>query len=251
MAVAKQLLRLEANLATKLEELEYDDSVFVYNPLDYALEVHSNFVNRFANVSPKTVLFLGMNPGPWGMAQTGVPFGEVSFVKEWLKVSGPVDQPPRQHPKKPVKGLNSTRREISGQRFYTFFQQLCGSPERFFQNCLVYNHCPLMFVSESGKNLTPPDLKIETRNTLLKLCDETLVSVLDLFAVKHIIALGRYAESRAKKVIFHSGKRNIEVHFMVHPSPASAIANRGWSQLAQSALEKAELLNVIKGESGL
>ena len=179
----------------------------------------------------------------------GVPFGEVSFVKEWLKVSGSVEQPARQHPKKPVKGLDSTRREISGQRFYTFFQQLCGGPEDFFKNCLVYNHCPLMFVSESGKNLTPPDLKIETRNTLLKLCDETLVSVLDLFAVKHIIALGRYAEARAKKVVFRSGKRNIKVHFMVHPSPASAIANRGWSQLAQSALEKADLLDIIKGES--
>ena len=183
------------------------------------------------------------------MAQTGVPFGEVSFVKEWLQVSGHVKQPRSQHPKKLVKGLECTRREVSGQRFWTFFREQCGCPSRFFQNCLVYNHCPLMFVSESGKNLTPPDLKLDTRTTLLKLCDEALVSVLNLFAVKHIIALGRYAESRAKKVVFDSGKRDTIVHFMVHPSPASAVANRGWNALARKALEDAQLLSVIRGNN--
>ena len=34
----------------------------------------------------KRVVFLGMNPGPFGMAQVGVPFGEVAAVRDWLRI---------------------------------------------------------------------------------------------------------------------------------------------------------------------
>ena len=176
----------------------------------------------------------------------GVPFGEVSFVRDWMKIEGQVGKPEKEHPKKQIKGLQCTRQEISGKRFWAFMKNLCGDPEKFFLNSLVYNHCPLMFIGQTGKNLTPPDIKIETRNNLLKLCDEALVAVLEMFGVEHIMALGRFAESRAKKVVFNSGKRDIKVHFMVHPSPASAMANRGWDKLAQTALENAHLLDVLK-----
>jgi len=42
-----------------------------------------------------------MNPGPWGMAQTGVPFGEINAVKDWLGINAEVDKPQKQHPKRP------------------------------------------------------------------------------------------------------------------------------------------------------
>ena len=34
----------------------------------------------------KEAVFLGMNPGLWGMAQTGVPFGTVSLVRDWMGI---------------------------------------------------------------------------------------------------------------------------------------------------------------------
>ena len=44
----------------------------VYNPLDYAWAAHEAYLRRYA-ASPKRVLFMGMNPGPVGMVQPGVP----------------------------------------------------------------------------------------------------------------------------------------------------------------------------------
>lgn len=43
----------------------------VYNPVEYAAELHCAYLEKYLT-GPKTVLFIGMNPGPWGMVQTGV-----------------------------------------------------------------------------------------------------------------------------------------------------------------------------------
>src|SRR5689334_22585808 len=75
----------------------------VYNPLEYAWPAHELYLEKYA-AAPKQVLFLGMNPGPFGMAQTGIPFGEVAAVRDWLKIQTPVKKPAREHPKRPVEG---------------------------------------------------------------------------------------------------------------------------------------------------
>ena len=58
-----------------------------------------------------------MNPGPWGMVQTGVPFGEVSLVREWLGIDATIRRPKVLHPDRPVEGFLCQRREVSGSRF--------------------------------------------------------------------------------------------------------------------------------------
>lgn len=71
--VGKTLLNIEVQLAHRLMSIDFPEKVkYVYNPLEYAINPHSKFVEQYANTGPKSVLFLGMNPGPWGMAQTGV-----------------------------------------------------------------------------------------------------------------------------------------------------------------------------------
>src|SRR5204862_4949791 len=69
----------------------------VYNPLRYAWRAHELYLRRYGN-TPKRVLFLGMNPGPFGMAQTGVPFGQVAAVRDWLGIETKIDHPPNEHP---------------------------------------------------------------------------------------------------------------------------------------------------------
>ena len=64
----------------------------VYNPLTYARAPHDLYLSRYGQ-GPKDVVLLGMNPGPWGMAQTGVPFGEVTAVRDWLGIEAPVNRP--------------------------------------------------------------------------------------------------------------------------------------------------------------
>ena len=56
-------------------------TAFVYNPLEYAWSAHEQYL-RLAAGDKKKVVFLGMNPGPFGMVQTSVPFGEVTAAGE-------------------------------------------------------------------------------------------------------------------------------------------------------------------------
>lgn len=75
-SLAESFLEEELRLSAELSQLQFSESVgVIYNPLEYAWEPHRNYVTRYCQ-GPKEVLFLGMNPGPFGMAQTGVPFGE-------------------------------------------------------------------------------------------------------------------------------------------------------------------------------
>src|SRR5262245_50837480 len=111
-------LQIATDLARKTGRLRFGPPVaFVYNPLIYARKNYSQYVTRFGR-PPREILLVGMNPGPFGMAQTGVPFGEVSMVRDWLGICEKVGRPPREHPKRPVRGFDCHRREVSGQRLW-------------------------------------------------------------------------------------------------------------------------------------
>ena len=180
------------------------------------------------------------------ISTSGVPFGEVSVVNNWLKINGVVGKPKVEHPKRQIEGLNCKRREVSGERFWNFIKSVSGTPDNFFKNCLVYNHCPLIFMGKSGKNVTPPDMKIDVRNKLLQLCDETLKDVIELYSVKHIVGLGRFAETRAKKVVNDNLIKDAEVSFLIHPSPASPAANKGWNDLAYKSLTDSKVIELMR-----
>uniref|UniRef100_A0A8B9S3E5 Single-strand-selective monofunctional uracil-DNA glycosylase 1 n=1 Tax=Apteryx owenii TaxID=8824 RepID=A0A8B9S3E5_APTOW len=165
--LASRFLALELELSAVLEALPFGEPVsHVYAPLRYAWQPHEDFVRRYCGAA-KRVLFLGMNPGPFGMAQTGVPFGDAWHVREWLQVTGRVEKPPSEHPKRPVLGLECRQAEVSGTRFWGLVRALCPDPRRFFRHCFVHNHCPLLFVARSGRNVTPAELPASQRARLL------------------------------------------------------------------------------------
>lgn len=159
-SVAERILTKEREVSTLLDDINYEDRIkYVYNPLKYAYELHANYVRKYCD-GPKRILFLGINPGSYGMVQTGVPFGEVKIVTEWFKLDGKVDKPSVECPKRPVKGLEITVSEVSGKRFWGYFKTLCGEPEIFFKNSYVHNYCPLTFLTENGCNVTPDELQV-------------------------------------------------------------------------------------------
>ncbi|XP_049982686.1 single-strand selective monofunctional uracil DNA glycosylase isoform X2 [Alexandromys fortis] len=175
-SLTEGFLEEELQLNAELHQLQFPEPVgVIYNPVDYAWEPHRNYVTRYCQ-GPKEVLFLGMNPGPFGMAQTGVPFGEVNVVRDWLGIGGSVLTPPQEHPKRPVLGLECTQSEVSGARFWGLFRALCGQPQVFFRHCFVHNLCPLLFLAPSGRNLTPADLPAKQREQLLAICEAALCS---------------------------------------------------------------------------
>jgi single-strand selective monofunctional uracil DNA glycosylase len=178
-------------------------------------------------------LFLGMNPGPFGMAQTGVPFGDVAMVRDFLGIDAPTKRPSSEHPKRPVEGFACARSEVSGTRLWGFVRDRWGTPERFFERFFVWNYCPLLFLEESGKNRTPDKLPASERDPLLARCDEALVRVVSTLRPRIVIGVGAWARERAAAAL-HG--RDVAIGTVLHPSPASPRANRGWAEIAAKEL---------------
>jgi single-strand selective monofunctional uracil DNA glycosylase len=216
----------------------------VYNPLDYAWKPHRAYLERFG-AAPREVLLVGMNPGPWGMAQTGVPFGEVSLVREWMGIEGVVGHPSQEHPKRPIQGFACRRSEVSGRRVWSWARDVFGTPERFFARFFVYNYCPLLFLEESGRNRTPDRLGAGDRAPLLEACDRALRLTVEHLQPKWVVGVGGFAAARAKELLDGTGPR---VGRVLHPSPASPAANRGWAERATRELR--ELGIEVPGQRG-
>ncbi len=207
---------------------------YVYNPLDYAWSPHELYLRKFGG-APKRVIFLGMNPGPFGMAQTGVPFGEIAAVRDWLGIQGPVGKPQREHPRRPVTGFACNRSEVSGRRLWSLFAAQFRTPELFLLDHLVVNYCPLAFVEDTGRNRTPDKLPKLEKDALFAACDRHLRAVVSVVQPEWLIAVGDFAFKRAEQV-FPGGAPKLGR--ILHPSPASPAANRGWAGVATQQLQQ-------------
>lgn len=227
---------IQARLSDRLDGLRFGAPVTnVYNPLRYAATLVSDYLRRWADGKGR-VVFVGMNPGPWGMAQTGIPFGEVDAVRDWMGLRGDVYRPVPEHPKRPVEGLHCTRHEVSGQRLWGFFRDVFGTADAFFAEAFVANWCPLSFMEASGANRTPDKLPPEEREPLFEACDEALAAMLAVLEPRLVIGVGGFAEKRAR-VAVSLQKHTIPVGTVLHPSPASPKANRDWAGSAAAELK--------------
>ncbi len=230
MSIADQLIKAGKELSQKVDALKFaEPTTHIYNPLSYAWNAHEAYIRKWGN-SPKKILFMGMNPGPFGMAQTGIPFGEIEHVRDWVGVSSPVNKPKKEHPKRLIEGFDCLRSEVSGRRLWGFFKEQFSSPEIFFKSHYVLNYCPLVFIEASGKNRTPDKLPIKESNALYDLCDEHLLSVVNILQIEWVIGVGVFAEDRAKFAL--KELPSLKFGRILHPSPASPAANKGWGEKA-------------------
>ncbi len=229
------LLALADSLSRKLGRLSFGPPVsHVYNPLVYARAPYSKYLERYGQ-PPKEVVLLGMNPGPFGMAQTGIPFGEVVAARDWLGLEAPVGKPGAEHPKRPVLGFQCPKSEVSGTRLWGWARQRFGTPERFFARFFVLNYCPLLFLDAGGANLTPDKLPARERLPLEKACDEALRRSIEILAPRLVVGVGKFAETRARVAL---AGLPVEIGQILHPSPASPAANFGWVEKAERQLEE-------------
>jgi single-strand selective monofunctional uracil DNA glycosylase len=235
------LLDAARALSTALAKLEFPAPVaHVYNPHEYAWAPYKQYVSRYGG-APKRVVLLGMNPGPFGMMQTGVPFGEVAAVRDWMGIHAPVERPAREHPKRPIEGFDCRRSEVSGRRLWGWAAQRFGPAERFFSEWFVLNYCPLALLEASGRNYTPDKLPATLLGRLYAACDRHLAAALTALAPQWAIGIGGFAEKRIRTVlegnlIDSALARRIRAGTVLHPSPASPLANRGWAEAAERQL---------------
>jgi single-strand selective monofunctional uracil DNA glycosylase len=223
---ASSLAEVSGRLRRQVDRLRFAPPVaFVYNPLVYARALHEQYLVRYGG-APKEVVLLGMNPGPFGMVQTGVPFGEVASVRDFLHLAGAVEPPRRVHPKRPVQGLGCPRSEVSGARLWGWAREDFGTAERFCARFFVANYCPLAFTAESGKNLTPDSLPAVEQAPLFAACDEALQETVRLLGPRLVVGVGAFASARARQALAGMA---VTIGNILHPSPASPLANRGWA----------------------
>jgi single-strand selective monofunctional uracil DNA glycosylase len=227
------LVDISRALSQRVDALRFTEPVCcVYNPLDYARAPHELYLSRYGG-APKEVLLLGMNPGPFGMAQTGVPFGDVTMVRDWLGIVAPVGKPRDEHPKRPVAGFECHRTEVSGTRLWGWARARFGTPQRFFEHFFVANYCPLVFMEASGANRTPDKLPAAEQQAVTAACDEALLGVVRLLRPRIVIGVGGFAERRARSAL---AGQDVAIGTILHPSPASPLANRGWAATVERQL---------------
>jgi single-strand selective monofunctional uracil DNA glycosylase len=233
--VSDEVIAAARQLRDAVAKLRFAPPVtHVYNPLEYAWAAHEIYARRYAKTR-KRIVFLGMNPGPFGMVQTGVPFGEVGAVRDWLGIRVPIERPNETHPKRPITGFDCPRTEISGQRLWGLFARRFATAEKFFGQHFVVNYCPLAFMEESGCNRTPEKLSPNERLPLFVACDEHLRHVVHALAPEWLIGIGDFAMKRAQSVFTNATPKIARI---LHPSPASPAANRDWAKIVTRELQQ-------------
>ncbi len=229
------LIHAAQRLSASVNALQFSAPVtHTLNPLDYAWAPHEAYLRKFGN-GKKRVIFMGMNPGPFGMVQVGVPFGEVNAVRDWMKIVAPVSQPKVPNPHRPIEGFDCTRSEISGQRLWALFSERFLDANDFFAYHFVLNYCPLAFF-DNTRNVTPDKLAKDETKALYAACNEHLRACARALEPEWVIGIGKFAETQAHDAL---GKEfpALKIGTVLHPSPASPMANRGWAPQALAQLQ--------------
>ncbi|MBB5352754.1 single-strand selective monofunctional uracil DNA glycosylase [Haloferula luteola] len=233
--MSQPLIDAARKLTAELKPLRFSKASHVYLPTDYARKPHELYLSKYGS-GEKRVVFLGMNPGPWGMAQTGVPFGEIPAVRDWMGIEAEVGKPDPEHPKRPIEGFACTRSEVSGRRLWGYFAEIFPQADDFFADHWVANYCPLVWMTDTGANLTPDKLPTAEMEPVEEACMDHLVETLRVMQPEFLIGVGAYAEGKLKTAAGRMGSK-AKVGKVLHPSPASPAANRGWAEAAAKQLQ--------------
>jgi len=235
--IASRLIQVGRELADELRPLQFSDPVtHTYLTVDYARAGYEAYLEKFANTKKRT-LMLGMNPGPYGMAQTGVPFGEIATVRDWMELSPEIGQPDNEHPKRKISGMDCEKSEVSGRRLWGLFAERFPNAKDFFKNHLVINFCPLIWMKDTGANLTPDKIRAVEMSPVDAACQKHLRRLIEILEPQYLIGVGAYAENQMRTAQEYLGG-TATIGKILHPSPASPAANRGWAEVAERQLKE-------------
>ncbi len=265
---SERLKQRTAELSEELDAIGAPPGIVVYNPLAYARPAHEAYLDLFRG--PRRIVIAGMNPGPWGMVQTGVPFGNVGHARQIVTLRSILPETPLDHlvstpslalASRPVLGYRCVRDEVSGRRLWEGLCPLWAPPEeeaqaldlipgynrsrdllrRMLGEVFVMNLCPLAFFEDGPRatNVTPDKLPTAWRDRFVgdsSPCHSYFSHILDTFRPEVVLVMGDWVERTVRR---WSGEARLVR--LPHPSPANPAANRGWAAAAQRILREAGL----------
>jgi single-strand selective monofunctional uracil DNA glycosylase len=180
-ALAWDALRPRLARATRLR---------VWNPQLYGLDVHERFVRAYPP-REDALLALGLNPGKYGMSQTGLPFTSVTAAREKLPALGFDLAPPGLAPPSLRPFLRSYREERSSQSVYALLQRAFGSAEAGWREAYAVSPCALLFLEPNGSNVTPADARLARRSDVLDLRREVARRAIATLRPRGVLLLGQ------------------------------------------------------------
>jgi single-strand selective monofunctional uracil DNA glycosylase len=149
-----------------------------------------------------------------------------------------VGRPEDPHPRVPVRGFDCSRSEVSGRRLWGFFRETFGTARKFAGQAFVSNYCPLMFLDDEGRNVTPDRINRHDQEALFPICDAFLSVVIGELRPSWVVGIGVFAERRIRAVLERSPSPGTRVTSVTHPSPANPRSQKDWPGQARAALEK-------------
>ena len=232
--IQSKIAKASRSLSKEVNALSFGEPTsYIYNPLDYAWAIHQQYLELRRRGNEKGG-FLGMNPGPFGMAQTGVPFGEIPAVRDWMGLYGEVDKPMPEHPKRPVDGLNCTKSEVSGRRLWGLFAEKFPDAKDFF-GIILWLIIVRLYSWKRVEEIEHPINYLHPKKPLEEACDQHLREIVGILQPEWLIGVGGFARKRAEEALEGI---DIKIGTILHPSPASPAANRGWAEAASKQLKE-------------
>ena len=88
-------------------------------------------------------------------------------------------------------------------------------------------------MGETGKNITPDKIAKDESQPLFDACDTALKAIALELKIDRVIGVGKFAEKQAASTFAGTV---MEISSILHPSPASPLANRGWASAAEGSV---------------
>jgi len=260
--VADQILAASDRLSERLAALPPVGDLVALDPTRYCRSAWAAYLQMAARLG--CVLVVGMNPGPHGMAQTGVPFTDPWIVDE-LDLQAPrADVPPAdipavgswRHRSHRARGVLGSKREESAKRLWPLLREICApyaavgpsadkiaeATRRVCNEVLLVNALPICWLDPAGKNVSAEQVEkrapAQVREGLRDLVNEWLQAVADILRPAAVIGVGRWAREFVTDLdVDHF----VEIPFrdgIKHPSP-SAGSEAAWRAEAEPILRRA------------
>ena len=190
-AFKRSLLSLWEEHALAWEELRSrlarTTGLGVWNPQLYGLPLYRRFATEHLPTSRGAIVALGLNPGKYGMSQTGIPFTDVTRAAR----VGIAIEPPGLAPASLRPFLKSYRVERSSASVYNLLDALWGGPAEGWRRLWAVAPCGLLFLEPDGTNVTPADARLARRDDVRELRLRVIRESVEAARPRGVLLLGQ------------------------------------------------------------